>query len=93
MFIVIFFIMGDLFGLIFLVFLIPIDIYAFVYSPGKEKEFELQKAEFLNRISDTRSLKEEKILELYCPECGKKLEPYISVCSYCGSLIKDLSDH
>lgn len=89
MFIVPFILTGDFFGIIFLLIMIPIDILVFVYGPRKVKEFEYQKAEFLNSIRDTQSPKEDKILELFCPGCGEKLDPNTSVCSYCGSVIKD----
>ncbi|NVM36601.1 MAG: TIR domain-containing protein [Candidatus Lokiarchaeota archaeon] len=37
------------------------------------------------------SLIEEKPLEMLCPECGNQIEPEVSVCIYCGNLIKEPS--
>jgi len=40
--------------------------------------------------STDRIIKQEERVELlYCPFCNVKLEPNISICSYCGSVIED----
>jgi len=35
------------------------------------------------------SVKKKGFKQLYCHECGSKLEPDVSICSYCGAIIKD----
>ena len=40
--------------------------------------------------STDRIIKQEERVEvLYCPGCNSKLEPNISICSYCGCVIED----
>lgn len=83
------FLKGWLASFIFLPFLIPIDILAFAYGPHSEVEFERQKVEFLNSVKTIQQVKEERLKGLFCPECGNQLEPDVSVCSYCGTIIKE----
>ncbi|MFX1500307.1 MAG: hypothetical protein ACFFDH_05000 [Promethearchaeota archaeon] len=81
----IFFTMASVVLLTLVLVLIPVDISIFVYNPRKIVGFEIKKAEFLKTI---QPVKEEQIKELFCSECGNKLEPDISVCSYCGNVIE-----
>lgn len=60
----------------------------FVYSPKKTAEFNAKKEEFLQSIKTPTSIKEE-ITTKFCPECGTRVEPDASVCSYCGFIIKE----
>jgi len=83
--------MDTYFSLFFLIILIPLDISILVYGPRKVKESEIKKAEFLNSLKTVQPVKEEPLKFLLCPECGSQLEPEVSECSYCGSLIKESS--
>lgn len=74
--------------LIFILVMIPLNISIFVYNPRKAIGFEIKKAEFLNSLKTMQPVKEERVKELFCSECGNKLEPDVSVCSYCGTVIE-----
>lgn len=60
-----------------------------VYRPKKMALYEDKKQIFLSGTRKAPSVKEEKPVEKFCSECGNKLEPDVSVCSYCGSIIED----
>lgn len=73
---------------------LTISIIAFfyvvlVYRPKKMALYEDKKRIFLSDTRKAPSVKEEKPVEKFCSECGNKLEPDVSVCSYCGSIIED----
>ncbi len=61
----------------------------FVYSPKKTAEFNAKKEEFLQRTKTPTVSKKEEITTKFCPECGTRVEPDASVCSYCGFVIKE----
>ena len=61
----------------------------FVYSPKKTAEFNAKKEEFLQRTKTPTITKKEEISTKFCPECGTRVEPDASVCSYCGFILKE----
>jgi len=60
-------------------------IYYLYYAPKKREEFKQKKLDFLRCLKDFSDIKEDSQLEHRCGNCGAKVEPNISICSYCGS--------
>lgn len=60
-------------------------IYALYYAPKKRDEFKQEKMDFLRGLKDYTAIKKNLESELRCGNCGAKIEPNTSVCSYCGS--------
>lgn len=60
-------------------------IYALFYAPKKRKEFNQQKKDFLQSLKKYRINKVDSQLEQRCGNCGAKIEPNTSICSYCGN--------
>lgn len=75
-----------------IILVVALDINNFIFAPikarKKNKRFTEKKLEFLNSLESAGLLYEEKQMRLHCPECGNKLDPGTSVCSYCGGIIK-----
>jgi len=69
---------------------IIVSIYLLlVYRPKKIALYENKKQIFLTSTGKSPSSKEAKPIEKFCSECGNKLEPGVSVCSYCGVFIEE----
>jgi len=83
------FVVGILLSLGIFISIIAFFYLRFVYSPKKTAEFNAKKEEFLQSIKTPTSIKEEEITAKFCPECGTRVEPDYSVCSYCGFIIKE----
>jgi len=60
-------------------------IYYLYYAPKKRDEFKQKKMDFLRGLKDYTAIKEDLQLEQQCGNCGAKIEPNTSICSYCGS--------
>jgi hypothetical protein len=60
-------------------------IYYLYYAPKKRDEIKKQKMDFLRGLTDYTANKKDLQLEHLCGNCGAKIEPNISICSYCGS--------
>lgn len=69
--------------------IVAINIYTFVSCPIKLKELKKKKTEFLNSVKPSPTIREDRIPSKFCPECGTQVEPDVSVCSYCGFIIKE----
>jgi hypothetical protein len=61
-------------------------IYAFYYAPKKRVEFRKKREFFLQGLETYNSKKRE--LERRCTNCGAKVDPNASICSYCGEDLK-----
>ncbi len=64
-------------------------IWMIFKRPKEIAKIKIQKEEFLKSIKVPTSIKEEEIITKFCPECGTRVEPDTSVCSYCGFIIKE----
>lgn len=63
-------------------------IYALYYAPKKRDEFEQKRRDFLQGLEDYNSIKKDQQLERRCNNCGAKVDPSASICSYCGMDLK-----
>ncbi|MFX1502350.1 MAG: zinc-ribbon domain-containing protein [Promethearchaeota archaeon] len=68
--------------------LIGIIIGVFIYGPIKVKDFKSKRGEFWDSIKPMASIQKEEVTPKFCIECGNRIDPDASICSYCGSTIK-----
>ena len=60
----------------------------FIRRPKKVGELDAKKEEFLRSIkTPTKNIDEEE-MGFFCTECGNKIDPDASICSYCGRTVK-----
>lgn len=78
-----------LFMLIPILAIVCIIISVFIYGPIKLTKFKSKKEEFLNSIQPIASIQKEEAVTNICIECGNRIDPGASICSYCGASTKN----
>ena len=84
----IFFSVIIVFFILFSVGMIISGIRNIALAPKKINEMKLKKQEFLNKVSQEKSLNLKKLNTskwIYCPHCGDKIEPEEQICDKCGN--------
>lgn len=79
---------GTLFLIIPILAIVGIVIGVFIYGPIKLKDFKSKREEFWNGIKQVTSVQKEGAAPNFCIECGNKIDPDASICSYCGTPTK-----